>query len=511
MHKNPNIVYILADDMGYGDLSCLNAQSKINTVYLDQLAAEGMLFRDAHASSAVCTPSRYSILTGRYNWRSTLKEGVNWGYSGPIIEPGRMTVPSLLQEAWITKQPALANGISAGTGPNKGRPMRQLIMPDPLKTVRPVEALTISLASAPRWTCLPTSTLKMSGLRPFPISSLDGRQGKQFWRAGPIAPDFKHEEVLPQLTTRVVAAIDQMAKEPSPFFIYFPLPAPHTPMLPVPEFQGKSGTNEYGDFCLQVDDLVGQIMKVLDANSVADNTIVIFASDNGCTPSADFPQLAAIGHRPSYIFRGHKADIYEGGHRIPLLVRWPDKIKAASVSDETVCLSDLLATCAGIVGEELPPDAGEDSVSNLPLWLGESLDTPLREATVHTSIDGSLSIRQGRWKLEMCPGSGGWSFPKPGPDSEGLPPIQLYDLQADIGERHNLEQQHPDIVQRLQALLTQYVRNGRSTLRRSPKKRWGNHLETALVDEQLRPNMFSTHFLSGLAFKAPIGNCATPP
>jgi len=242
------------------------------------------------------------------------------------------------------------------------------------------------------------------------------------------------------------------------------LPAPHTPMLPVPEFQGKSGTNEYGDFCLQVDDVVGQIMKALDHNGIAANTILLFTSDNGSPPSADFQELAAIGHHPSYVFRGHKADIYEGGHRIPLLVRWPDKIKAASVSDETVCLSDLLATCADIVGEELPPNAGEDSVSNLPLWLGEPFTKPLREATVHTSIDGSLSIRQGRWKLEMCPGSGGWSFPQPGPESEGLPPVQLYDLQADIGERHNLEQQYPDMVQRLQALLTQYVRNGRSTL-----------------------------------------------
>ena len=462
MHNPPNIIYILADDMGYGDLSCLNTQSKISTIHLDQLAAEGMIFRDAHASSAVCTPSRYSILTGRYNWRSHLKEGVTWGYSGPIIEPGRMTVASYLKQhnyqticfgkwhlGWDWAKQGAADDAVDYASPIKNGP-----------TSRGFDYFFGIGASLDMPPYVYVENDKATAV---PDQHTPGREGKQLWRAGPIAPDFKHEEVLPQLTARVVATIDQMAQEPSPFFIYFPLPAPHTPMLPLPEFQGKSGTNEYGDFCLQVDDVVGQIMKALDDNGLAGNTIVLFASDNGSPPSADFQELAALGHHPSYIFRGHKADIYEGGHRIPLLVRWPDKIKAASISDETVCLSDLLATCAAIMGEELPPNAGEDSVSNLPLWLGEPLDTPLREATVHTSIDGSLSIRQGRWKLEMCPGSGGWSFPQPGPDSEGLPPIQLYDLQADIGERRNLEQQHPDIVQSLQELLTQFVRNGRST------------------------------------------------
>ncbi|UCC51107.1 MAG: arylsulfatase [Anaerolineaceae bacterium] len=462
MHNNPNIIYILADDMGYGDLSCLNNQSKINTRFLDQLAAEGMIFRDAHASSAVCTPSRYSILTGRYNWRSTLKEGVTWGYSGPIIEPGRMTVASYLQQHGY--QTACFGKWHLGwEWAKQGTAVEEVDYTRPIENGPTSRGFDTFFGIGASLDMPPYVYVENENVTAVPDQYTNGREGKQLWRAGPIAPDFKHEEVLPRLTARVLDAIDQMAQEVSPFFIYFPLPAPHTPMLPTAQFQGQSGTNEYGDFCLQVDDVVGQIMQALDLNGLSENSIIIFASDNGAPPSADFQELAAFDHYPSYLFRGHKADIYEGGHRIPLLIRWPGTIKAGSACDETVCLSDLLATCADILGEDLPPNAGEDSVSNLPLWLGAPLDEPLREATVHTSIDGSLSIRQGHWKLEMCPGSGGWSFPRPGPESAGLPPIQLYDLQADIGERHNLEQRHPDIVQHLQELLTDYVRNGRST------------------------------------------------
>ena len=462
MHNNPNIIYILADDMGYGDLSCLNNQSKINTRFLDQLAAEGMIFRDAHASSAVCTPSRYSILTGRYNWRSTLKEGVTWVYSGPIIEPVRMTVASYLQQHGY--QTACFGKWHLGWEWAKlGTAVEEVDYTRPIANGPTSRGFDTFFGIGASLDMPPYVYVENENVTAVPDQYTNGREGKQLWRAGPIAPDFKHEEVLPRLTARVLDAIDQMAQEVSPFFIYFPLPAPHTPMLPTAQFQGQSGTNEYGDFCLQVDDVVGQIMQALDLNGLSENSIIIFASDNGAPPSADFQELAAFDHYPSYLFRGHKADIYEGGHRIPLLIRWPGTIKAGSACDETVCLSDLLATCADILGEDLPPNAGEDSVSNLPLWLGASLDEPLREATVHTSIDGSLSIRQGHWKLEMCPGSGGWSFPRPGPESAGLPPIQLYDLQADISERHNLAQRHPDIVQHLQELLTEYVRNGRST------------------------------------------------
>jgi arylsulfatase A-like enzyme len=297
-------------------------------------------------------------------------------------------------------------------------------------------------------------------------------EGKACWREGAIAPDFAHEEVLPNLTEKVCHYIDDKAREGIPFFVYFPLPAPHVPILPTEAFRGKSGTNEYGDFCLQVDDVVGQVTKALERNDVADNTILIFTSDNGCSPMADFEELARLGHHPSHVFRGQKADIYEGGHRVPLIVRWSRGIDPGSATDETVCLVDLMATCADLLGEKLPDDAGEDSVSHLPIWRGQRLDRSLREATVHHSRDGSFSIRQGRWKLEMCPGSGGWSHPRPGEECEGLPPIQLYDLESDIGERENVYDAHPEVVVRLERLLTEYVRNGRST-RGSPQENQG--------------------------------------
>ena len=191
------------------------------------------------------------------------------------------------------------------------------------------------------------------------------RKGKMFWREGPIAPDFKHEDVLPTLTEKAIGFIEESAQEDKPFFLYLPLPAPHTPILPSPEFQGKSGTNEYGDFCLQVDAIVGRICNTLDQLGLTEDTILIFTSDNGCSPRADYNELAYLGHNPSYVFRGHKADIYEGGHRIPLVVRWPSEIAGGSASDETVCLVDLLATCAGILDVSLPDNAGEDSASNL--------------------------------------------------------------------------------------------------------------------------------------------------
>lgn len=458
--NRPNIIYILADDMGYGDLSCLNPESRIRTANLDQLAAGGMAFRDAHSTSAVCTPSRYSILTGRYNWRSWLKHGVTFGYSRPVIEEGRMTVPSFLKEhgyatGCVGKWHLGWNWAKSGDG-DEEVDFEHSISGGP--TTRGFDyyfGIAASLDMAPY--------VYVENDRPTAIPDRvdPGRGGKEFWREGPIAPDFRHDDVLPTLTRKAIEFIDREAG--NPFFLYFPLPAPHTPILPTPEFRGKSGTNEYGDFCLQVDDVVGQIMAALDRHGIAEDTILVFTADNGCSPMADFDELKAVDHHPSYVFRGHKADIYEGGHRIPLIVRWPARIAPGSTSDETVCLADLLATCADIAGEELPANAGEDSVSNLPVWEGQALDATLREATVHHSVNGSFSIRRGKWKLEMCAGSGGWSYPKPGEECEGLPPIQLYDLDADIGEQINVFDEHPEVVDKLKALLTKYVEDGRST------------------------------------------------
>jgi arylsulfatase A len=463
--KKPNIVYVLADDMGYGDLSCLNTSSKIRTDCLDRMAAEGMVFEDAHASSAVCTPSRYSILTGRYNWRSDLKESVLGGYSKHLLEPGRMTVASFLKAydyhtAMIGKWHL---GWDWTTTDDQPAGEGNVDFSGPVANGPDAYGFDYYYGHCGSLDMAPYVYVENGSATAQPNRITEDTGKFTWWRKGPTASDFEHEDVLPNFTRRSVEYIEERAATGEPFFLYLPLAAPHTPILPTPAFRGKSGTNAYGDFCLQVDDTVGQIMDALERAGVADNTVLIFTSDNGCSPQADFDQLADFGHNPSHVFRGHKADIYEGGHRIPLVVRWPKEIRAGRSSSETVCLSDLLATCADIIGAELPDDAGEDSVSNLPVWQGASMNKSLREATVHHSIDGSFSIRKGKWKLEMCAGSGGWSHPRPGEDCEGLPPIQLYDLDADIGEQQNIYDDHTDVVEELKALLTTYVENGRST------------------------------------------------
>ncbi|MFW6132584.1 MAG: sulfatase family protein [Planctomycetota bacterium] len=459
-NESPNIVYILADDMGYGDVSCLNPESRIRTEHLDRLAAEGMRFEDAHASSAVCTPSRYSILTGRYNWRSRQKRGVLGGYSEPLIEAGRMTVASYLKSKGY-RTGCFGKWHLGWSWAKKSDDAKDVDFTRPI-TGGPTDAgfdeffgIAASLDMAPY--------VYVDGEMPTAVPDrVTSNTGKAFWREGPTAPDFRHDEVLEKLTDRCCSFIRDNAGA-QPLFVYFPLPAPHTPILPTDRFLGTSGTNEYGDFCLLTDWCIGEVMRAVEDAGIAEDTLFIFAADNGCSPEANFDELAKVGHHPSYHFRGYKADIYEGGHRIPLIVRWPRRIGAGRRCAQTVCLSDLLATAADIHGDALPDDAGEDSVSNLPLYSDAPPTEPIRQATVHHSIQGMLSIRQGRWKLEMCPGSGGWSPPRPGDEPPDAASIQLYDLEADIGERRNVVAEHPDVVDRLTALLTRYVRDGRST------------------------------------------------
>ena len=462
----PNIIYVLADDLGYGDVKCLNPEGKIATPNLDRLAAGGMICTDAHSSSSVCTPTRYGILTGRYNWRSALKNGVLGGLSQRLIEPGRMTVAALLKQHgyttacvgkwhlgmdWPLKEGGFATDYPDGWKVDYTKPIQN--GPNAVGFDY-YFGITASLDMPPytfiendRVTAVPTVE-------------------KTWIRQGPAAADFEAIDVLPTLTRKAVDYVTQRAaaaKAGTPFFLYLPLNAPHTPILPTAEWQGKSGLSPYGDFVMQVDATVGQLLRTLDEQGIAQNTLIIVTSDNGCSPAAKMEEMIAKGHHPSGPFRGHKADIFDGGHRIPFLVRWPGRIKAGSTSDQLICLTDLMATCAEIVGAKLPDNAGEDSVSILPALLDQA-DKPLREAVVHHSFNGSFSIRQGRWKLEFCPDSGGWSFPRPGSvAAQKLPPVQLYDLAGDIGEQANVQDQHPEVVAQLTKLLEKYVADGRST------------------------------------------------
>lgn len=465
--RKPNIIYILADDLGYGDVGCLNPQSKIPTPNIDRLAREGTAFTDAHSGSAVCTPTRYGILTGRYCWRSTLKAGVLEGYSPALINRDRMTVASLLK-AHGYRTACVGKWHLGWDWPTRDeKPARE----ENTDYKKPIENGPLQLGfdyffGIPASLDMPPYVyIENDRAIEAPTEQVPSNGKPAYFRGGPAAPGFHHAEVLPALTRKAVECLERHAAEHSqePLFLYFPLTAPHTPIMPAKEFEGKSGIGPYGDFVCQVDNVIGQVTEALDRNGMAENTLIMVTSDNGCSPMADFEALRALGHDPSYHFRGHKADIFEGGHRIPFVARWPGKIKPGARCANTTCLTDLLATAAEILGVSLPDNAGEDSVSMLPVLLDPGTP-PAREATVHHSINGSFSIRQGRWKLEFCAGSGGWSYPKPGEAEKlGLPPIQLYDVNDDTGEKTNVCAQHPDVVERLTALMEKYILEGRST------------------------------------------------
>jgi arylsulfatase A len=476
----PNIVFILADDLGYGDVQCLNPTGKIRTPNLDRLAAAGMIFTDAHASSSVCTPSRYSFLTGRYNWRSRLQKGVLGGLSPRLIEEGRLTVASLLHDAGYSTFCIGKWHLGMDWVRLPGKSIRELDIEtsDQVHSVdfaQPISngptavgfdsffGISGSLDMVPytyiendRVVALPTDEVS------FPIKPNE----KARTRRGPGARDFDVQQVLPTLTSRAIQTISQQAqfaKQGRPFFVFLPLNSPHTPIAPSPEWQGRSGLNAYADFVMQTDASIGALLDALEKNGVASNTLVFFASDNGCSPSAGFEELAAKGHKPSYVFRGAKADIFDGGHRIPFLARWPGQIKPGSKNGQLICLMDFMATVAEIIEAPLPSNAAEDSVSFLPALLNRT-EAPLREALVHHSINGSFAIRQGEWKLELCRDSGGWSQPRPGSEAaRKLPPVQLYNLKRDIAEEKNIAGEHPEVVQRLTRLLERYVAEGRST------------------------------------------------
>ena len=479
----PNIVFILADDMGYGDLSYLNENSQIPTPHIDRIGREGMYLTDAHSPSALCTPTRYGIFTGRYCWRTRVKRGVLWGYSRHLIEPTRMTVPSLLKShgyhtGCIGKWHL---GMDIPTRDGRGT-----ALPHPEADQRAYLAdvdWSGAIENGPLAVGFDTFYGISASLDMHPYIYIDGdrfvgectteqdllfvtrdyRPARYADNTGPSHADFVAEDVLPLITEKTVDYINEQTAD-RPFFACMSLTAPHIPIVPSAEYQNLSDLGPYGDFCIQVDDSVGKVLDAIDQKGFAENTLVVFTADNGCAPYIGVEDMNEQGHYPSYIYRGYKSDIFEGGHRIPLVVRWPARVAAGSSSNETVCLTDLLATCAAILDDELPRDAGEDSYDILPALVGEPLTEPIREATVHSAGDGSFSIRQGRWKLENTPSSGGYGNQSPEEVARlGLPPIQLYDLEADIGETTNVWDQHPEVVEELNALLESYQDRGRST------------------------------------------------
>jgi arylsulfatase A len=508
---SPNIVFILADDWGMGDIKFYGGdRCKIDTPNMDRLAGKGMIFMDAHSSSSVCTPTRYSVLTGRYNWRSKMKQGVLFGFSPALIEPQRETVASMLKTAGYHTACIGKWHLGMGLPTTDGKPAKCSA-----KTVEELETncnvdwkgqiqnSPVSVGFHYYWGI--SASLDMP---PYIWIENDRFVGecttiKAFHRPGPAHADFEDVDVLPTLVEKATGYIAGQAKSSKPFFLYMPLNSPHTPISPSKAFQGKSPLGAYGDFVMETDWAVGEVVKALEKAGLAKKTLIIVTADNGCSPASkggikegllqwtmeDGVSQDLTKHYPSINRRGHKADIYEGGHRVPFVARWDGTVKPGTVSGQPVCLVDLFATCAEMVGANVADTAAEDSVSILPILKG-SAKGPVRKAVVHHSINGSFSLRQGPWKMVFCPGSGGWSDPRPpGKAGEAKKPesgwFQLFDLEADPAEQHNLIAMHPETARRMTQRMQQYIDDGRST----PGAPQENNGKTELYPQWIRKVM----------------------
>ncbi len=480
--RKPNIVILFADDLGYGDVSCLNPEGKIPTPHIDGLARDGMTFTDAHSSSAVCSPSRYSLLTGRYNWRSPLQKGIVNPYGDPLISPDRSTIGSVLQNAGYYT--ACIGKWHLGMGWEFDA-NEDFLPPGPPKQTRTATASQRVLWSkafsrpttggpttrgfdyyfgvdVPNWP--PYCYIENDRTIGTPSEFLPARLFEENLASlpGPAMPYWHFEQLLPTWAEKADTVIKRCQDEEQPFFLYVPFTSPHTPLSVNKPWIGKSGLdNLYADLVMETDHTVGCILESLEVHGAAENTMVIFASDNGCAPYIGKADLEAQGHYPSAQYRGCKSDIWDGGHRIPCVVRWPRAITPGQTCDTLVCLSDIFATCAALVEQPLVNDAGEDSFNLLPAMQGGT--KPVREYVVHHSMTGKFAIRDAVWKLVLCPGSGGWAKSDAEAAAEGLPLVQLYNMEIDPGEKKNLEAQHPEKVRDMLQVLRTIVSEGRST------------------------------------------------
>ena len=481
--RNPNIVIILADDLGYGDPGCYNDESLIPTPNIDQLANQGMRFLDAHTPSSVCTPTRYGLLTGRFCWRTQLKRGVLWPWDPPLLESERLTLPEMLQQqGYVTgcigkwhlgwdwplengkyvtdefqgftlpanKRAAWADRIDFSK-PSRGGPNDhgfQHYFGDDVPNFPPYAFIR------------DRQTVRLPSV---------SKPAHYFGHPGPATPAWDLSVVMPRITQEAVKFIDNRQADPDhPFFLLVTLTAPHTPIAPSPHFIGKSQAGWYGDYVNQVDWTVGQIQKALQRNQFSKETLLIFTSDNGSPQrngvnmSGPIGSVKEFGHDPSRPWRGMKSDAWEGGHRVPFVAVWPDHIKANATSDEPIILTDLMRTVAGLVDFQLDENSAEDSFDIRPALFakaGSKKGNPIHDHLVHHSGNGLFAIRQGPWKLILGKNSGGFTQYRPPADA---PAGQLYNLESDPAEKNNVYSQHPDLVLKLTRRLDEIKTAGRS-------------------------------------------------
>ncbi len=490
---HPNILVILADDLGYGDVQCYNPQrGRIPTPNIDRLAAQGMRFTDAHSSSGVCSPSRYTLLTGRYHWRTRLQSGIVKVFGEPTISPDRLTIAGLAKQhgyrtacigkwhlGWnwpIAESQRKLLQAAPQSGPNDEAPLASAEQRAAWRDIFS-QAIgggptscgfdTYFGTDVPNWPpyCLiendrtagvPTEFLPRAKLQ----NNLASTQG-------PALSGWRLEGILPALAERAAGFLADAAAQPAPFLLYLPLTAPHTPLAVNAPWHKRSGLNTYADFLMETDAMVGRVLDALERSGAADRTLVIFTSDNGFAPYVGAGELEQMGHFPSGPLRGYKGDAWEGGHRVPFIVRWPGVVKPGAECSRLIHQADLMRTMADILGATLPDSAGEDSFSLLPLLQGGSW--PVREHAISCAMRGQPALRHGHWKLVAeATGTGGPPVWMAGVPDRGGPitpstPVLLYYLADDIGETKNLAAAEPARVAAMQALLEQLIVAGRST------------------------------------------------
>ena len=464
--RPPNIIVILADDFGVGDIQTHYPDNKIPTPYLDKLVREGISFTDAHSPSAVCSPTRYGLLTGRYAWRTRLQEWVVAAYEPPLITKDRATLPGFLREhgyatscigkwhlGWNWPGPQTSKMTEA---PN-GQKHLEWDFTKPIKG-GPIDRgfdyfFGVDLPNLPPFTWIENDRIVTQPTEEYVHDPNEGVVMPRGFVGCPIAPGWKFADIMPEITRRAVRQVHQLARQNKPFFLYFSQTSPHEPVVPSARFKGRSGIAPIADFVMETDWSAGQVIKAVDDAGIADKTLIIFTADNGHSHYTGWPDLIKAGHLPSGPYRGHKGDIWEGGHRVPFVVRWPGRIKPKSFSKRLIGLNDIFATCAELIGKELPTTGAEDSISFLPSLLGEPQSKPRPNLVTHSN-HGEFAYRNGDWKLVYV--NQGPRNRVRGKDRR----VELYDLKNDIAETRNVAGTRKEKVTELQREFNRLIKAG---------------------------------------------------
>ena len=486
----PNVVIILADDLGYGDISCQNPDSRIRTTWIDRLAGEGVRFTDAHSASGVSSPSRYSLLTGRYHWRGHLKNGIISQWGDPAIEEGRMTIASMLRErgyatACIGKwhlgqvwpfRPGLGQHDSSKTSwSNISMNGKENWGPDAFDWSMPIKEgpttrgfdyyFGTGTINFPPYTWIENDRVLETPSVMLDLGDSKPPEGSWECRPGPAVPGWEITLVPGKLTEKAVAWINGRKGSEKPFFLYYALPSPHAPIIPEEQFRGSSQAGAYGDYVVQTDMAVGRVMEALRLNEFEKNTIIIFTSDNGPETYA-YPRIKNYYHYSMGNWRGLKRDLWEGGNRVPFIVRYPGIIKPSSVSSQLICQTDILATIAAFTGSAIPYNAGEDSYDMSLAMTNDKLPGTIRESVVYHTINGNYAIRKGDWVLIEAPTGEVSKEPdwrkKENGYTEDTGEMALYDIGSDPGQKKNLITLYHQKAMELSSELDRIRNNSRS-------------------------------------------------